>query len=153
MRAYPAELFRRVLDFERIDGAGAVSAYLHRWRLFALPGGRRLYLHHFVGSDWSRDRHDHPKNFTSIGLFGGYVEEYALFPVFEATGARPDRKQFRAPWIRYFDARHIHRLRVSRRGCWTLVWVGRTRREWGFWRRGEWIPWFDYVRRFGGSRT
>jgi len=75
----------------------------------------KLYLHHFVGD-----------------------------------GYEPDDKRtfrvYRAPWIRTFPAHRRHRLSMPGGGsCWTLVWVGRTEREWGFWRDDEWTHWRDYV--------
>jgi hypothetical protein len=75
----------------------------------------KLYLHHFVGDDYEFD----------------------------------DKRTFRAyraPWIRTFPAHHRHRLSMPGGGsCWTLVWVGRSEREWGFWRGDEWTHWRDYV--------
>ena len=147
MRQYPQALFDRVFRFERIDGRCATERYLHRWTLLRLPGGRALYLHHFVGSDWARDRHDHPKAFVSIGIRGGYVEEVQWLA---GVWTILRRRQFRAPWIRRFPASHRHRLRVPPGGCWTLVYVGRTEREWGFWRGSVWFRWDRYVRMFGG---
>ena len=49
----------RLFKLEEINGHGRCSTYLYRWTLLAF---RRLsvYLHHFVGDDWSRDMHDHP---------------------------------------------------------------------------------------------
>ena len=113
---------------------------LRRWTLFRLPGGRALYLHHFRCSD-ARSLHDHPKRFVTIGLKGGYVEEW-LDTAFGRHWTR--RRQFRAPWIRAFDAQHIHRVRPSRSGCWTLAFVGRKTRDWGFLRNYRWIPWQRY---------
>ena len=62
--------------------------YLYRWTLAVLGRGSRCYLHRYLGSDWARDLHDHPKVFWSIGLWGGYVEQ-------TPAGIR----QWRAPWI------------------------------------------------------
>lgn len=129
-------MLQRAIDWifrlEEINGHGICPTYLWRWTLFACPWFK-VYLHHFVGDDWSRDLHDHPKQFISLGLRGSYVEE------------TPDGfRIFRAPWLRSFPAEHRHRL--SARDCWTLVVVGRWRRDWGFWHRGEWIRWDRYVR-------
>ena len=146
------KLVDRIFRFERIDGRCATDRYLHRWTLLRLPGGRGLYLHHFVGSDWARDLHDHPKTFLSIGLRGGYVEERLdVSPLLWTRANVRIRRQFRAPWIRYWGPRHTHRLRVPPHGCWTLVFVGLHRREWGFVRRGRWIHWIDYVQTWGGK--
>lgn len=125
---------------EEINGGKRCPTYLFRWTLAATRWGK-LYLHKFVGDDWSLDLHDHPKRFVSIGVWGKYVEE------------TPDRiKIYRAPWIRTFPAAHQHRISLcsNRKPCWTIVWVGQPEREWGFWHEGQFTPWLDYVRGKGG---
>lgn len=122
----------RILRREDIAGGA-----LRRWTLLRLPRGRALYLHHFRCSD-ARSLHDHPKRFVTVGILGGYVEE-SLEPAFLAEIRC--RRRFVAPWIRTFPARHVHRVRVSPRGCWTLAYVGPKTREWGFLHRNRWIPW------------
>lgn len=125
----------RWFPVEEINGANRCPTYLYRWTLLKLGKGIGVYLHRFVGEDWSRDLHDHPKRFISIGLKGRYREE-------TPKGFRV----FRAPWIRSFPASHIHRLRlVNGRECWTLVIVLKTVRPWGFWHLGSFIPWRQYV--------
>lgn len=69
------KLLDRILRLEEINGAGTCPTYLYRWTLLRLKNGIGVYLHHFVGNDWSRDLHDHPKRFISVGLWGGYTEE------------------------------------------------------------------------------
>ena len=142
----------RLFEFESLTPPWSDHAYLHRWRLLALPGKRRIYLHRFLGPDWGRDPHDHPKWFLSIGLWGSYTEEYA-YPYVGYTGkACGAQRTYRAPWVRLFPATHIHRIKeIGKRGCWTLVVTGRKTREWGFWRRNRrgkfvWVPWEQYVR-------
>ena len=123
---------------EEINGGYRCPTYLYRWILVSTRWVK-AYLHHFVGDDWSRDHHDHPKRFVSIGLKGWYIEE-------TPGGAR----EYHAPWIRTFPAEHIHRLRVPSKSCWTMVIVFWHVREWGFWHEGEFIPWRDYV---SGSKS
>ena len=154
-------LIDRVFAFEVIDGGRC--PYLHRWRLASFGRKRFLYLHHFVGSDWSRDPHDHPKRFISIGLWGGYVEEshnwthrMALLRFRELRAGRPfterfawpNRTVYRAPWIRSFPAAHIHRLILPPGGtCWTLVFTGRETKPWGFfYQDGTWVEFQRYMR-------
>ena len=132
-------MINRIFGYEEINGYGRCP-YLHRWCLFVLPRGVRVYLHKFIGSDWSRDLHDHPKRFISIGLWGSYVEEYVPGYVHAKK-----RRRYRAPWIRSFPAEHIHRLILDCPVCWTLVLTLPESRAWGFWVRGEWIPWKKYV--------
>lgn len=132
----------RFFEHEVINGFGR-REYLNRWVLIRRPAWA-IYLHHFVASDWSMDTHDHPKRFTSIGLWGRYCEE-------DPWGKRT---LYRAPWYRTFPAEHRHRIVIAPgETAWTLVHVGRRQREWGFWsfsgsgkaRRFNWIPWLDYV--------
>lgn len=118
---------------EEINGAHRCDTYLYRWMIWNRTRNFKVYLHHFVGNDWSRDLHDHPKRFISVGLKGWYVEETP-----EGT------RVWSAPWIRSFPASHIHRLTVPSKDCWTLVIVLKTVREWGFWHDG-FIPWRQYV--------
>lgn len=138
---------RRRFQYEEMDGNGRCATYLRRWTLLKLWSGIGLYLHHFVGDDWSLDLHDHPKRFISIGLKGSYAEitpDYS-FPKALIHGAKQTRIH-RAPWIRTFPAEHIHRIAlVNGQPCWTLVLVLHTSRPWGFWHLGKWVPWRQYV--------
>ncbi len=124
----------RFFQLEEINGDGLCPTYLYRWTLLSIRWFK-IYVHHFIGDDWSRDLHDHPKRFISIGLKGAYLEE------------TPDGlRKYQAPWIRTFPATHIHRLRlIDRRPCWTVVIVFRPVRKWGFWSKGIWTPWREYV--------
>jgi hypothetical protein len=119
---------------EEINGGNRCPTYLFRWTLVRTPWFQ-VYLHRFVGEDWSRDMHDHPKRFLSVGLAGGYIEH-------TPNGQR----DYDAPWIRSFPAKHIHRLTLGKnKECWTLIIVGHASRPWGFWHLGRWIPWKEYV--------
>jgi hypothetical protein len=130
----------RVIDWifklEEINGDKRCPMYLYRWRLLRVPGCFAIYLHRFVGDDWARDQHDHPKRFISIGIWGSYIEETPF-----------GERLYRAPWVRTFPSIHIHRLRlVNQRPCWTIVLVGPVQREWGFWQGDQWIQWLKYVK-------
>ena len=139
-------LLDRIFQREEMDGDGRCATYLVRWTLLKLWSGIGVYLHHFVGDDWSLDLHDHPKRFISIGLQGQYIE-WTPTPIDEVIGMGPQvGRVYRAPWIRSFPATHVHRITLlDSKPCWTLVIVLRTSRPWGFWHRGEWIPWRSYV--------
>lgn len=140
-------LLNKIFQLEEISGDGICPTYLYRWTLFR-AGDYAIYLHKFVGDDWSRDMHDHPKKFISIGLKGWYVEHKPW--TIGISGAEVLRV-WEAPWIRSFPPTHIHRITgpTPEKPCWTLVIVGRAVRPWGFWRRNgletEWIPWHRYV--------
>jgi len=133
-----ASFLSRFFKIEEINGGNRCPTYLYRWTLFYCRWFG-VYVHHFVGDDWSRDFHDHPKRFISMGLKGRYIEE-------TPNGER----LYKAPWVRSFPAEHIHRLRLIDGDCWTLVIVLRANRPWGFWHVGRWIPWKEYVSEKGG---
>lgn len=133
---------------EPIDGHGLHGVYLWRWTVLSSKRFK-IYLHHFVKDDWSRDLHDHPKNFISIGLWGSYTEYYMTNPrIMSLAGSwwsdMPHKRTYRAPWFRHFGPNHTHRI-VDVKNAWTLVIVGRTSRRWGFWVDGEHVPWDQYV--------
>jgi len=150
-------MFTRLLDrcftCEEINGHGRCPTYLYRWTLFqpkrprAIWRGFGIYLHKFVGDDWSHDLHDHPKRFISIGLRGGYCEVTPMLGVDADAWWMVSHTVYLAPWIRTFPANHIHRIVLlhHRKPCWTLVIVLRTVRQWGFWHQGNWIHWKEYV--------
>jgi hypothetical protein len=140
------QLLNRIFGLaEEINGGHRCPTYMYRWTIAATRWGK-LYVHKFVGDDWSFDLHDHPKRFVSIGVCGRYWEAT------EKDGIRKVQ-MFVAPWWRSFPAEHRHRIFLSPgypnepppKPCWTLVWVGLTEREWGFWHEGSWMPWRDYV--------
>lgn len=118
---------------EEINGHERCPTYLYRWILLRTRWFN-VYLHHFVNDDWSKDLHDHPKRFLSIGLKGRYFEE-----------TDEGEKTYRAPWIRSFPAHYKHRIRVDGGSCWTFVITFRSVRQWGFWHDGKFISWRDYV--------
>lgn len=127
---------------EEINGANRCPTYLYRWHVLKTRWFK-MYLHHFVGDDWSLDLHDHPKRFISIGLKGSYIETTPYpdgFPLCMHTTT------YKAPWFRSFPAEHIHRLEVPSKSCWTLVIVLQATRDWGFWHEGKFIGWRDYVK-------
>ncbi len=124
-----------LFEREEINGHGRCSTYLYRWIVMSTRW-LGVYIHRFVADDWSRDLHDHPKRFVSIGLSGGYTEE-------TPRGFR----HYAAPWIRTFPAEHIHRVALGKHHeCWTLVIVFRASRQWGFWHNGEFLHWKEYVK-------
>ena len=129
-----------------INGGNNWPTYLYRWTLADTRFGR-IYLHHFVRSDWAPDLHDHPKRFWSIGLRGSYREEY-----FDRSARVLRSRRYRAPWVRTFPAEHSHRLILAPgETAWTVVLVGNPRRPWGFWVRGTWVHWREYVQTAGGA--
>ena len=123
----------RLLTPEEIDGAGRCPTYLFRWTLLNTRWGN-LYLHKFMGNDWAKDLHDHPKRFVSMGIKGSYLEEN-----------KNGFTRYKAPWIRTFPASHKHRITVPEPPVYTIVFVGTPSRDWGFWVDGRWVKWDEYI--------
>lgn len=124
------------------------EAYLHRWGWERQWG---VFIHRMDGPDPGVDLHDHPWDFWSLILWGGYDEQRV--DTREATSwARTaealDLKRTwsgagyanRGPvasrrWLSWKKLRldECHRItRLHRRGTWTLVVHGPKRRVWGF---------------------
>lgn len=143
-------LFEKCLDFlfrreDLVPPDLPDEVYLVRWTLLRLFG-RAVYLHKFIGDDWTRDPHDHPKDFISIGLSGEYYEEIWT----HAGGAMFRRTYYRsAPWIRRFPAETVHRIELGfdKSPCWTLAIAGKRRRDWGFYdtQTGAFTLFDDYI--------
>ncbi|MCZ7644776.1 MAG: hypothetical protein M5U26_05755 [Planctomycetota bacterium] len=114
--------------------------YLTRYTLLHLPG-LRVYLHHLHRADEDRHLHDHPWNFTSLVLKGGYVEE-------TLAGSREHRP---GAVIRH-RAEDVHRVASLPKGsAWTLVFCGRKRRSWGFLVEQNWVDSSAYLRDAKGT--
>jgi hypothetical protein len=130
----------------KVDGES--RARMLKWVLLATPFFN-IFLHKFNGPDWTRDPHDHPANFISIGLKGSYVET-----VYDQNGEKLYDREWRAPWVRSFPATHIHRMSsVGPKGAWTLCIASNWRQNWGFMVNGRLVSWRDYVKEYRSQRT
>lgn len=114
------------------------TVHFRRLPLFLSKRFFSVYIHHFVAPETTREPHDHPKWFLSIGLWGGYRES-----VYCPASGFSLGWHF-APWIRYFPATHTHKI-TGVNNAWTLVITGPVTRAWGFWRKGEWIEAHAYM--------
>lgn len=115
--------------------------YLDRLRIVQTPLFG-IYLHHIHRADRDRDPHDHPWAFASIVLTGAYEET-----------VWPDKRDSLHPVVRRrprFSARCLsrdaaHIITMVKGPLWTLVLTGPRRGDWGFWARGEFVPWRKYL--------
>lgn len=107
--------------------------YLTRWRIVQTPLFG-VYVHRFDGPDPRPTLHDHPWNFLSIVLRGGYAE----FTPGDREGI------YAVPrLVRRFNrkrATDLHWIsQLNRTPSWTLMFVGRRKRVWGYFDRdGTW---------------
>jgi hypothetical protein len=120
------------VDRDRIelDGAPYMERYwLHRGR------GFEVRLHHLLTDD-ARDLHDHPWDFVSLLLTGGYRETTVDGTV-----------EHWAPIIVPRPARRLHRLELLAGPMWTYVVTGPISRTWGFATEHGWVNWRTYLER------
>ena len=104
-----------------------IGDYLHRLKIISTPYGA-IYLHKMMTPDQHPVLHDHPWAFISFIVRGGYREVYLDKMTREV---RKHRIWFVNVKHRD-DAHYIYQL--CRVPTWTLVFVGRRHRTWGFWR-------------------
>ena len=103
------------------------QTYLSRLRIVQTPWFA-LYLHRMDGPDSRPTLHDHPWNFVSLILRGGYVER-RLDP---ATMRVTERHRVR--WVNRVRTHDAHAITALLRvPTWTLLLVGPRRRTWGYW--------------------
>jgi hypothetical protein len=118
-------------DFELVG-------YLRRWVLAEQPNKQgRIYLHHFVDAD-EPIFHDHPWDFQSVILSGGYRE---ATPACGRRGWGVTRfEKFVAGSSRFVHADQAHYVSDVMRDTWTLVVTGPViRPAWGFYdSKGNW---------------
>lgn len=114
------------------DTLGPVeNPYMRRWYVQTPIGTVRV--HNIVRSDAGRDLHDHPWDFASFVLRGGYREV-------TATSTR----DVTAPAFVLRRAEDLHRLELAR-PAWTFVLTGPRRRTWGFDTPAGWVRWNLYT--------
>lgn len=119
----------RLNHFDVADGAGDV--FFRRYDILKSRWGS-VYLHEFFRSDKDRCLHDHPWHFLSVVLRGGYWEEMQ------------DGKHWRrAGSVLRRPAATAHRIELdpARKDVWSLVFVTRKVRAWGFLTVDGWRAW------------
>jgi hypothetical protein len=133
------------MTLRRFDGV----AFLDRLRIVQTPWFG-VYLHRMDGPDPGRHLHDHPWPFVSIVLRGGYrewrfdtrVAAVAALVAREYPKAAPGYDSHRRQWsiarMRPDECHSIYSL--DRSPTWTLMFVGRRFRNWGFYTPDGWMP-------------
>ncbi|TXH46485.1 MAG: hypothetical protein E6Q97_29530 [Desulfurellales bacterium] len=112
--------------------------------------GSSILLHHIIRADDDGALHDHPWDFTTTILSGGYREKLPLFWGHK-NGEGDGPEQFsRADW--WIDAnlsrgaQCLHMIERVQPDTWTLVMTGPRIREWGFHPAGQpWQSWREYL--------
>lgn len=94
-------------------------------------------LHWFHRGDEDPDCHDHPFDFSSLILWGGY-REYAPDGTFIMRGFLSFARH---------EATHKHRVELLGKRCLTLCVKTKPYREWGFWpdHGKRFVHWRKYI--------
>lgn len=139
---------RRWREYTDIFGVNADGTenkndlYLRRYYVYRGKRRPHIYLHHIIRSDYERACHDHPWDFTSLILTGGYREHLATVTHWD-TGLEKvslTHRDKRAGNIVSHRATDLHRLELKK-PMWTLVFSGEKKRLWGFQTTDKgWIP-------------
>jgi hypothetical protein len=110
----------RMRKFVITDPSG--SPYLTRYVVEEFPDGSGIYLHFIHRSDSDREFHDHPWDFRSFIVRGGYIEHTP----------EGSREFYPGSWnVR--QAEQLHRLELfCPEDTITILFRGPKRREWGF---------------------
>lgn len=148
--------------------------YLRRYYIYRGKHRPHIYLHHIVRSDYERACHDHPWDFVSLILKGGYREfnevilPHTTFAVVQngvvnttiTIGGRSYRtvpggtsvttsRVLRPGDVVRHGCEDLHRLELTK-PAWTLVFTGPRKRDWGFQTPDKgWIKWntlYQYIK-------
>lgn len=132
--------------------------YMRRW-LFGPAWGPGLRIHNIVKSDAGFELHDHPFDFVSLIVKGGYKEITGEFAMADKPVAGRRKAKYYGPLsILFRKAEDLHRImllptvvtidgkqRLQEQPAWTVVLRGPIRREWGFMTAAGWLHWKEYV--------
>ena len=138
--------------FKRRDIVINDDLYLRRWYVRGVGTDEQVFLHHIIRPDAGRELHDHPFDFTTRILSGGYYEQ--SMTIVPGKAATTQGQWYNAGDTATHSAEYTHRIVKVLDGTYTLVSAGRARRVWGFYdlRRDsawtcalKWIPWREYL--------
>lgn len=140
-------LLARLFRYRDISHEG--SLYLRRYFLRGFETDSQWFLHYIPRPDKDLTPHDHPWDFTSWVLAGGYVEHVkcVLCAGMGSALPCPDTWAHERRWLsrQSVRAEFIHRIDSVKPGTWTLVHTGPKRRSWGFWTPEGFVGWRKYL--------
>lgn len=130
------------------DRNDPTKTYLRRLRIVQTPWFA-LYLHFIFLPDDDRDPHDHPWNFGSFVIRGGYSERlYDLGGEFGGVRLLGEKRHGRLS-VHRMKMDKAHRITNIEPGLATLVFIGPRKRDWGFWTEDGFVRWQKYDRAVG----
>lgn len=114
-----------------------------------------IYIHEFWRSDYDV-HHDHPWDFLTYIIRGGYTEEVLKW---NSGNLFPHKRKVKAGNFLIRNAEHIHRVIIKEHSFPLTICVqGPKRRQWGFWKlekEGEWkwTHWRPFLKVSEGFRN
>lgn len=115
------------------------DVHFRRYRLLQTPWFA-IYIHQIMISDFDRDPHDHPWNFSSVILRGAYREVASYPPRFDKIYCN----DYYAGDVIEHKAEDAHKLTLVTREVWTLVFTSGRTRYWGYQTPAGWIGHQEY---------
>lgn len=117
--------------------------YLVRWKLISTPWFG-IYLHKVLLPDRDRMMHDHPWKFKSLILKGGYIEHWRFWSD-RFTGAVHAVNKYKFGSVNSIGLYDFHSIKeLLRVPTWTLVFVGRRQKDWGYDTPDGWVSHTKY---------
>ena len=116
--------------------------HFQRWNILSTPWFS-IYFHKIYKADEDKHLHDHPWNYTSICLKGEFTEEREFQTNLKNLGILEEHipysvvETFRVVRRKAESFHKIKKLLTPE--VWTLFFVGKRRREWGYDVDGKWI--------------
>ena len=109
--------------------------YVIRWVFIFF--GYSIRIHHWFKSDDLRYQHCHAWDFITFVLKGYY------------TDISDDGEEIMSTYkLKYRKAEHKHCVKVDAE-CWTILFTGRPKRNWGFWVNNKMFRPLRYFNKFG----
>ena len=118
--------------------------YLVRWYLFLKDRKNfpfNVTLHKVLKSD-EPVLHDHPWNWGTLIISGGYYEHTPEGTFWRGPGTIRTRSSTDLHWLELKDDKP----------CWTLFWHGRRKRTWGFQTEDGWMDYRTFLKNRGNSK-
>lgn len=139
IKTYVINVFK-YFDRHRVIYRDDNVPYLERYYIFLRERNNfpfNIFIHKFLESD-TDDIHDHPWDFFTIILWGGYWE-YTKSDNYEKDKSL--EKKWHGPLsFRYCKAEMFHKIIIDKKkSCWTLFIPFKQRKDWGFIKDGKWV--------------
>jgi hypothetical protein len=138
------------IAFGENDRVGDANLYMQRWLLEYGVRRASKRLHIIYKEDTDKCLHDHPWAFTTLCVYGGYVEEIPApdSTQAEALAGYPRRIEVEVrPWtIQHRPLDYKHRIvRLFKKKSITLLSAGPLTQHWGFHTNHGKEPWEEFV--------